>query len=108
MTTRTATSTPTHDARHCGHVGRSESAAAKRALILRECEVQVEGFTVPADEPADVMALLAVMRAGATCDRVAEVVALVEWHGVALDYADATGEPWLVAPAGGLRALLPA
>lgn len=103
---RTATTTPTHDARHCGHVARSESAAVKRARILFECEREVPGFTTPADEPSSVMALLSAMRQGVGCDRLAHLVSLTEWHAAATEWADAEGDAYLLAPTGGLSALL--
>lgn len=97
------TTSTAHAAHHCGHVGRSTSAAVKRAAILYGCEQAVAGFAVPADEPADVMALLALMRAGAPCDVVGAAVDYADWHATAVDYADVVDEPWLVGPAGGLQ-----
>jgi hypothetical protein len=105
---RNASTTPTHDARHCGHVARSESAAVKRARILFECEATVPDFTVPADEPAAVMALLVAMRAGVACDQVARLVATTEWYGMAAEWAEIHDELWFVGPDAGLASLLPA
>lgn len=72
-TTRSADTTALHDARHCGHVGRSESPYVKRASILFACEQEIPAFEIPANEPAPVMALLAAMRRGVECEALAEV-----------------------------------
>lgn len=55
----------------CGHVTRSDDRAVKRALVLylaREGGVEVS----TAGEPADVLAVLGLMRAGRPCSEVRE------------------------------------
>lgn len=96
------TSSTRHAAHHCGHVGRSTSAAVKRAAVLFGCEQDVPEFVVPDHEPADVMALLALMRAGASCDQVGAAVEYAEWLAAAEAWAAHHDEPWFVLPAAGL------
>lgn len=107
-TTRTPASTPRHDGRHCGHVSRSDSPTVKRAAILAECVATVEGFTLPTGEPVAVLAVVEAILSGAPCDSLAPLVAVVEWHAVATEWADLHAEAWLTLPTdGGLSALLP-
>lgn len=96
------TSSTAHAAHHCGHVGRSTSEAVKRAAVLYGCEQEVQGFSVPENEPADVMALLALMRAGATCESISDAVDYADWLSAATAWADHHDEAFLVAPAEGL------
>lgn len=104
-TTRTATATPTHDARHCGHVGRSESPTVKRAAILAECLRTVEGFALPEGEPVAVLAVVEAILAGVPCDLLGYVSDLSGWHGMATEWADLHGDAWLTLPGGTMTLL---
>lgn len=58
----------------CGHVGRSDNQALKRAAFLFLAEQAGVTGVRTANEPAGTLAALALMRAGEACDTVAEVV----------------------------------
>jgi DNA-binding NarL/FixJ family response regulator len=57
----------------CGHIVRSDSAALKRALYLHLCATDGQGYLGARNEPADVLAALALMAQGAPCTEVAGV-----------------------------------
>lgn len=97
-TTRTPATTPTHDARHCGHVSRSESATVKRAAILAECVTTVPGFVLPAGEPVAVLAVVEALLTGAACSVVGTLATLAGWEGDASVWADESGQAWLTLP----------
>lgn len=58
----------------CGHVGRSNNQALKRAAFLFLAEQAGVTGVRTSNEPAGTLAALALMRQGEACDTVAEVV----------------------------------
>lgn len=98
MTTTAITTAAACDRLDCGHVGRSTSRAVKRAAVLYGCLAGVPGFELPADEPAEVLALVALMQAGTECSAVAAFADLWEWHTAAVIWAAEEEQSWLILP----------
>lgn len=84
MSTRSYSNTPRHDARHCGHVSRSESRTIKTAAVWFEVLAEEPEFPLPVLPPA-VLAVLDAMRAGVACADLGAIAVVQEWFDDALD-----------------------
>jgi hypothetical protein len=98
-TTRTPSTTPTHDARHCGHVMRSSSPTVKRAAILAECEATITGWVRPTGETTAVLAVVEAILAGVSCSTLGALAGGLSWEADATEWADEQGHSFLTLPA---------
>lgn len=88
--------TPTHDARHCGHVSRSESRTIKAAAVWHEVTTDDPTYTLPT-LPSAVLAVLDAMRGGMRCADLGTVADTAAWLDDATDAQTVDG--WLALPA---------